>query len=194
MRILSEPHRDRAMLIASVNRKLNADLLSFMEPFGKLFQVLQFSSKPTINFAVLTYYKAISLAQPLPDDTPVISNLKEEFIALMDRSFFEASLKAHQWLGSFLDPDFKRFEFLPAETRGDLAFKTTLLQDIDKWALEHMEDTFTLEHQGDNLQPSAKRPRNGATFETSYPFSDLRDSAVDKNGGVQSISPDKQIL
>jgi len=127
MRILSEPHRDRAMLIASVNRKLNADLLSFMEPFGKLFQVLQFNSKPTINFAVLTYYKAISLAQPLPGDTPVISNLKEEFIALMDRSFFEASLKAHHWLGTFLNPDFKRFEFLPTETRDDLAFKTTLL-------------------------------------------------------------------
>jgi len=57
-----------------------------------------------------------------------------------------------------------------------------------------MEDTFTLEHQGDNLQPSAKRPRNGATFETSDQFSDLRDSAVEKNGGVQNISPDKQIL
>ena len=78
------------MLIASVNRKLNADLLSFIQqPFGKLFQVLQFNSKPTINFAVLTYYKAISLVQPLPDDTPVISNLKEEFIALMDRSFLK---------------------------------------------------------------------------------------------------------
>ena len=55
-------------------------------------------------------------------------------------------------------------------------------------------NTFTLEHQGDNLQPPAERPRNGATFETSDPFSDLRDSAVDKNGSVQSISPDKQIL
>jgi len=67
----------------------------------------------------------------------------------------------------------------------------TLLQDIDKWALEHMEDTLTLEHQGDNLQPSAKRPRNGATFETSDPFSDLRDSAVDKME-VCKVSPPRQ--
>ena len=53
VRILSEPHRDRAILIASVNRKLNAEILDFMEPFRKLFETLQNNTKPTINFAVL---------------------------------------------------------------------------------------------------------------------------------------------
>jgi len=39
-RILSEPHRDRAMLIASVNRGLNAETLMFMRQSSKLYQVL----------------------------------------------------------------------------------------------------------------------------------------------------------
>ena len=68
MRILSEPQRDRALLIASVNRNLNSEILKFMQPFSKLFEVLQFNSKPTINFAVLTYYKAAELAKRCPTD------------------------------------------------------------------------------------------------------------------------------
>ena len=63
MRILSEPHRDRTLLIASVNRNLNSEILKFMQPLSELFEVLQFNSKPRINFAVLTYYKAAELAK-----------------------------------------------------------------------------------------------------------------------------------
>ena len=94
VRILSGPHRDRALLIASVNRTLNADILQFMQPFRKLFEVLQFNSKPTINFAVLTYYKAAALAKLCVGDNPIIATLKKEFTLLLDRLFFAASLKA----------------------------------------------------------------------------------------------------
>lgn len=53
VRILSEPHRDRMQLIASVNRRMNAEILQFMKPFGDIFDVMQFNSKPTIGYAVL---------------------------------------------------------------------------------------------------------------------------------------------
>ena len=76
MHILSEPHRDRTLLVASVNRRLNAAILKFMIPFRKLFEVLQFNSKPTINFAVLVYYKAVELTKPCP--TAMILNCKVE--------------------------------------------------------------------------------------------------------------------
>ena len=95
MRILSEPHRDSALLIASVNRNLNLEVLKFMQPFSKLFEVLQFNSKPTINFAVLTYYKAAELAKRCPTDNPVIATLKKEFLMVLNQSFFETSSKAH---------------------------------------------------------------------------------------------------
>ena len=131
IRILFEPHRDRALLIASVNRHLNSEILKFMQPFSKLFEILQFDSKPTINFAVLTYYKAAELAKKCPIDNLVIATLKKEFLMVLNKSFFETSLKAHHWLGTFLDPYFKRFEFLPVSTDEKLVFKTRLLLDID---------------------------------------------------------------
>ena len=40
IRILSEPHRDRAIPVTSVSRRLNAENLMFLRPFGKLFQIL----------------------------------------------------------------------------------------------------------------------------------------------------------
>ena len=100
MRILSEPHRDRALLIASVNRNLNSEIQKFMQPFSKLFKVLQFNSKPTINFSVLIYeyYKAVELAKRCPTDNPVIATLKKEFLMVLNKSFFETSLRAHHWL------------------------------------------------------------------------------------------------
>ena len=93
VRILSGPHRDRAMLIVSVNCKLNAEILDFMEPFRKLFETLQYNAKPTINCAVLTYYKAMALSQWSASDSPVIPNLKDEFRSLMDEKYY-GSLKA----------------------------------------------------------------------------------------------------
>ena len=131
MRILSEPHRDRALLIASVNRNLNSEILQFMQPFSKLFEILEFNSKPTINFAVFTYYKTAELAKRCPTDNPIIATLKKEFLMVLNQLFFETSLKAHHWLGTFLDPHFKRFEFLPVSTEEELVFKTRLLSDID---------------------------------------------------------------
>lgn len=44
LRILSEPHRDRLMLITSIDRKLNYDVLTFMDPFGKLFRYINIFS------------------------------------------------------------------------------------------------------------------------------------------------------
>ena len=50
---------------------------------------------------------------------------------VLNKSFFETSLKARQWLGTFLNPHFKRFEFLPVSTDEELVFKTRSLSDID---------------------------------------------------------------
>ena len=175
VRILCEPHRDRALLIASVNRTLNADILQFMQPFRKLFEVLQFNSKPTINFAVLTYYKAAALAKPCVGDNPIVATLKKEFtLLLFDRSFFAASLKAHHWLATFLDPRFKRFEFLPIITGDQISFKKTLLSDVDKRALQNMAEVAAKVPQTEESNPPEKRAR----LERSQdPFSDFRDGA-----------------
>ena len=61
IRNLSEPHRDRAMLVTSVTRRLNTEILMFLRLFGKLFQVLLFNSKPTLNFAMIHTTKRLNL-------------------------------------------------------------------------------------------------------------------------------------
>ena len=71
---------DRALLITLVNRNLNSEILKFMQPFSKLFEVLQFNSKRTINFAVFTYYEA---AKRCPTENPVIATLKKEFLMVL---------------------------------------------------------------------------------------------------------------
>ena len=182
VRILSEPHRDRAMLIASVNRKLNAQILDFMEPFRKLFETLQHNTKPTINFAVLTYYKAMALSQRSTNDSPVISTLKDEFRSLMDEKYY-GSLREHHWLATFLDPDFQRFQFLPCQNVEDNNFKRRLLRDIDDWALEHMERARVASSPADVCRTKRQRlDRN------DDPFSDFRelDGAQPQTGNGQN--------
>ena len=173
MRILAEPHRDRAILVASVNRRLNENLLGFLKPFGNLFKALQFNSKPTIQYVVLTYYKAVDLAQPLESDSKEIGILKTQFRDIVDRTLFE-SLKAHHWLATFLDPDFKKFDFVPDRSRSDILFKSRLLSDIDKWIIQHMEHATQYAsaslHRG---SPPQRRARVEIS-DDSDPFSDFR--------------------
>ena len=94
MRIFSEPHRDRALLIALLNQNLNFEILKFMQPFSKLFEVLQFNSKRTIKFAVLTYCKAAKLSKRCPTDNPVITTLKKEFLMVLNQGCPTRGLRA----------------------------------------------------------------------------------------------------
>jgi len=71
--------RHCATLIESVNRELNAEIFIFARPFNKLFQVLHFSSTPTINFAVLTYKKAFELAKLCRNDYPALRLQRKSF-------------------------------------------------------------------------------------------------------------------
>jgi len=47
-------------------QKVKTDVLVLMKPFGKLFQVLECNSKPTITSAVLTYCKEVNLLRSVP--------------------------------------------------------------------------------------------------------------------------------
>ena len=157
MRNLSEQHRDCALLIAAVNRNLNSNILKFMQPFSKLFEFLQFNSKPTINFAVLTYYKPAEPAKRCPTNNPVIAMLKKVFLMVLNKLFFETSLKAHHRLGTFFDPHFKRFEFLPVSTDKELVFKTRLLSDMDNWVLKYMEQVAADVQGSQDFAPPQKK-------------------------------------
>lgn len=46
-----------------------------------------------------------------------------------------SSISALHWVACFLDLSFKHFEFVPS----DVAFKSNLKKDIDKWTLTEMK-------------------------------------------------------
>ena len=155
---------------------------------------MQFNLKPTINFAVLTYYKAAKLVKRCPTDNPVIATLKKEFLMVLNKSFFETSLKAHHWLGTFLDPHFKRFELLPVRTDKELVFKIRLLSDIDNWVLKHMEQVAADLQDSQDFAPPQKRVRSKVLQD---PFNEFRDGArsrVISNHSANNSYSNEQIL
>ena len=93
---------------------------------------------------------------------------------VLNKSFFETSLKTHHWLGTFLNPHFKRFEFLPVSTDEELVFKTRLLSDIDNWVLKHMEQVAANIQDSQDFAPPQKRVRSEVLQD---PFNEFRDGA-----------------
>ena len=87
----------------------------------------------------------------------------------MDEKYY-GSLRAHHWLATLLDPDFKRFQFLPCQNVEDNSFKRRLLRDIDDWALEYMERARVASSPADVCPTKRQRlDRN------DDPFSDFRE-------------------
>jgi hypothetical protein len=166
--VLAEPHRDKAHLVTAVSRTINSTILYFMEPYRKIFEVLQYAEKPTINFAVLCYYKAIALAAPSGADSVAVRSLKKILIQKLDTKFFD-SLKAHHWVATFLDPAFRDMNFIPSGTLAERRFKIDLLDDIcDVWIIPYMASAS--ERIPDAPTP-AKRPSVGAHEDI---FADMR--------------------
>ena len=79
---------------------------------------------------------------------------------VINKSFVETSLKAHHRLGTFLDPHFRRFEFLPVSTDKELVFRRRLLPDINNWILKHMEQVAADVQDSQDFAPPQKRVRS----------------------------------
>ena len=84
-------------------------------------------------------------------------------------------MKAHHWLATFLDPYYKRFEFLPTGTRDEITFKRRLLTDIDKWVMQQMERSVSIVSENQEFKSLQKRARLEISKD---PFSNFRDGAT----------------
>ena len=157
--------------------------------------MLQFNSKPTINFAVLVYYKAVELTKPCPNsDDTAIAKLKKEFRLLLDKVYFADSLKAHHWLATFLDPHYKRFEFLPTGTRDEITFKRRLLTDIDKWVPQQMERSVSIVSENQEFESFQKRARLEISEDPFFNFRGGATNHVLSNNHSSPGNCDPQLL
>ena len=113
---------------------------------------------------------------------------------VLNKLFFETSSKAHYWLGTFLDPHFKHFEFLPVSTEEELVFKTRLLSDIDNWVLKRMEQVAADGKDSQDFAPPQKRVRSEVLQDPLNEFRDGAPSRVIFDHSANNSCSNEQIL
>ena len=118
----------------------------------------------------------MAFAQPSECDSQEIATLKKELIIHLNVKYFKGSLKAHHWMSTFLDPMFKRFDFLPNITHADRLFKAQLLVDLELWIMSQMYNIVNRTSFDQRSEPTNKRQCVSAGNE--HIFSDLRDGAT----------------
>ena len=103
-------------------------------------------------------------------------------------------MKTHHWLATFLDPHYKRFEFLPTGTRDEITFKRRLLTDIDKWVMQQMERSVSIVSENQEFESLRKTARLESSED---PFCNFRDGATNNVLSNNHSSPgncDHQLL
>ena len=124
--------RVRLPLLAAVDKDLNKQILDVTEVFNLVFENLQYSTHPTINFVVPSYYKHSAMAAYDDLDRLEIATLKKNIHSLLDEKFYSSITQFH-WIATVFDPGFKSFAFLPNSTLLDKKFKRDQLKDLPEW-------------------------------------------------------------
>lgn len=107
--------------IVAVDRDLNKAMLVFCRSVTKVFLRLQASDSPALQHVCPCYYFLANACKPLLADNPVIASFKEYLLASLDDKYW-GSIKAYHWIASFLDPRFKKLQFLPLQSKEDKKF------------------------------------------------------------------------
>ena len=181
--------RNRLYLLSAVNLDLNRSVSILYKTFSLVFKKLEASDSPTINLEIPCYYKLHSLLKRIPGDEQPILVLKHCIMDGLNNKFY-GSIKAIHWLGTFLDPSFRSFSFMPKSSTSDLEFKE---KTINKWVLEQI---CQLKLNADE-EPSVTRRRVEPTIPNQQQdfFSDMRENfAEDQSIPVVEIAYDERAL
>ena len=130
--------RVRLPLLAVVDKDLNKQILDVKKVFNKVFENLQYSTRPTITLLVPSYNKISIMVAHEDFDSLEIATLEKNIHSLLDEKFYRSITQLH-WIATVFDPGFKSFSFLPDSTPADKKFKQDLLKDLPGW-LETLAD------------------------------------------------------
>ena len=184
--------RNRLYLLSAINLDLNRSVSILYKTFRLVFKKLVASNSPTINLVIPCYYNLHSLLKRIPGDEQPILVLKQCIMDGLNNKFY-GSIKAIHWLGTFLDPSFRSFSFMPKISTSDLEFKERTINDVDKWVLEQI---CQLKPNADE-EPSVTRRRAEPTIPTQQQdfFSDMRENfAENQSIPVGEIAYDERAL
>ncbi|CAF4623977.1 unnamed protein product, partial [Didymodactylos carnosus] len=124
-----------------------------MENFVAIFDILEFSFKPTLQNVVPAYYSMCSYVEIDPvNDRPVIRALKLEIQKTLDSKYWPSITRMH-CVATFLDPSLKYLLFVEEKKYRDLQMKE-IVKDIQLLASSFDFKGFISENEGEDEQVS----------------------------------------
>ena len=137
------------------------------EVFNGVFENSQYTTRPTINLVISSYYKLSAMATHEDQDSLEIATLKQNIHSLLDEKLYSSITQFH-WIATIFDPGFKSLSFLPDSTPADRKFKRDLLRDLPGW-LEILAQT-----NSGTIQSTSPVPESIAEAETEEPPQKLK--------------------
>jgi hypothetical protein len=124
--------KNRLELIANVNRSLNKEIMLMTKSTVDVVMSLKKVNEPTLQYVAPSYYLLQDRFRSMPGDSLVIKTFKQHLRTNLDDKFW-TSINALHWTASFLDPSFKKFQFVLQKSNADAKFRFNLLKDLDSW-------------------------------------------------------------
>jgi hypothetical protein len=103
--------RKRENLISRIDVDLLNEVVSFLEVFPSLFDILEYANIPTLQSSLPVYYTLYEAWQPQSSDTPSIALMKKEFLMALTNKYWN-SLNMLHFVATFLDPSLRGFVFV----------------------------------------------------------------------------------
>ncbi|CAF1199474.1 unnamed protein product [Didymodactylos carnosus] len=152
LRFILEKKREDDRLYR-INKHLLDDIVKLMENFVAIFDILEFSFKPTLQNVVPAYYSMCSYVEIDPvNDRPVIRALKLEIQKTLDSKYWPSITRMH-CVATFLDPSLKYLLFVEEKKYRDLQMKE-IVKDIQLLASSFDFKGFISENEGEDEQVS----------------------------------------
>ena len=104
--------KNRLELIARVNRTFNTEIRDLTKAIADVFQSLEKIDEPTLSLIGPSYYLLMKKFATAVRDSVPMETFKKNLRKYMDDKFWRSIVALH-WMASFLDPSFKKFDFIP---------------------------------------------------------------------------------
>jgi len=103
--------RKKEHLIARIDIDLLHEVVTFLSIFPSLFDILEYANVATLQNVLPVYYTLYRAWQPDFDDTDKLSELKRQFLTVLDNKYWTSITMLH-FAATFLDPSLKHFRFV----------------------------------------------------------------------------------
>jgi len=103
--------RKKEQLIARIDIDLLNEVVTFLDVFPSLFDILEYANIPTLQNSLPVYYTLYEAWQHKPSDSSSVRLMKTEFLAALTNKYWN-SLNMLHFVATYLDPSLRAFAFV----------------------------------------------------------------------------------